>query len=114
MMRKLKARKLVRALPHRDAVPTESHNDGQHAGYFPRTLRTLLLVLGYSTPWLFIGTLGYFVGLVPLVCVCDHLQQAYDRPYLPHLPCDRGFHTEVDVRGRHERGSPRRFGCSVT
>jgi hypothetical protein len=38
-------------------VPTESHNDGQNAGYFLRTLRTVLLALGYSGPLLFIGVL---------------------------------------------------------
>jgi hypothetical protein len=36
-------------------VPTESHSDGQDAGYFLRTLRTVLLALGYSDPPLFIG-----------------------------------------------------------
>jgi hypothetical protein len=36
-------------------VPTESHSDGQCADYFLRTLRTLLLALGYSEPPLFIG-----------------------------------------------------------
>jgi hypothetical protein len=50
------ARKHVRALPRSDAVPTESHSDGQHAGYFPRILRTVLLALGSSEPPLFIGT----------------------------------------------------------
>jgi hypothetical protein len=34
-------------------VPTESHSDGQCAGYYPRTIRTLLLALGYSEPPLF-------------------------------------------------------------
>jgi hypothetical protein len=53
---KLKARKHVRAPPHRDVVPTESHSDGQDAGYFLRTLRTVLLALGSSEPPLFIGT----------------------------------------------------------
>jgi hypothetical protein len=33
----------------------ESHSDGQNAGYFLRTLRTVLLTLGYSEPPLFIG-----------------------------------------------------------
>jgi hypothetical protein len=33
----------------------EYHSDGQNAGYFPRTLRTVLLALGYSEPPLFIG-----------------------------------------------------------
>jgi hypothetical protein len=46
------ARKHVRAPPRRDAVPTESHSDGQEAGYF---LRTVLLALGSSEPPLFIG-----------------------------------------------------------
>jgi hypothetical protein len=50
------ARKHVRAPPRRDVVPMESHSDGQHAGYFPRTLRTVLLALGSSEPPLFIGT----------------------------------------------------------
>jgi hypothetical protein len=50
------ARKQVRAPPHRDAVPTESHSDGQDDGYFLRTLWTVLLALGSSEPSLFIGT----------------------------------------------------------
>jgi hypothetical protein len=37
-------------------MPTESHNDGQDAGYFSRTLRTLLLALSSSEPPLFIET----------------------------------------------------------
>jgi hypothetical protein len=37
-------------------MPTESHSDGQGAGYFPRTLWTMLLALGSSEPPLFIGT----------------------------------------------------------
>jgi hypothetical protein len=47
-------RKHVRAPLHRDVVPTESHSDGQEAGYFLRTLRTVLLALGSSEPPLFI------------------------------------------------------------
>jgi hypothetical protein len=35
---KLMARKHVHAPPHRNDVPTESHNDGQDAGYLSRTL----------------------------------------------------------------------------
>jgi hypothetical protein len=52
---KLTARKHVCVPPCRNVVPTESHIDGQNAGYFPRTLRTVLLALGYSEPQLFIG-----------------------------------------------------------
>jgi hypothetical protein len=55
MTRKLRVRKHIRALPRGNAVPTESHTDGQRAGYFPRTLWTLLLMLEYSEPPLFVG-----------------------------------------------------------
>jgi hypothetical protein len=48
-------RKHIRAPPRRNGVPTESHSNDQRAGYFLRTLRTLLLPLGYSEPPLFIG-----------------------------------------------------------
>jgi hypothetical protein len=51
----LTARKHVRSPPRRNVVPTESHSDGQNAGYFPRTLQTVLLELGYSEPPLLIG-----------------------------------------------------------
>jgi hypothetical protein len=37
-------------------VPTESHSDGQDAGYFSRTLRAVLLALSSNEPSLFIGT----------------------------------------------------------
>jgi hypothetical protein len=30
-----------------------------------------------------------------------HLQEAYDQSYPAYLLGDRGFRTEVDVRGRH-------------
>jgi hypothetical protein len=43
-------------------VPTESHSDGQNAGYFPRTLRTVLVALGYSEPLLIIKTLSLLRG----------------------------------------------------
>jgi hypothetical protein len=56
MTRKLTARKHVCAPPRRNAMTTESHSDGQLAGYFPRTLRTLLRSLCYGKPPLFIGT----------------------------------------------------------
>jgi hypothetical protein len=59
---KLTARKHVRAPPRRDTVPTESHSDGQEEGYFPRTLRTVLLALGSSEPPLFIGILRLLRG----------------------------------------------------
>jgi hypothetical protein len=52
---KLAARKHVHAPPRRIVVPMESHSDSQNAGYFLRTLRTVLLALGYSEPPLFVG-----------------------------------------------------------
>jgi hypothetical protein len=36
----------------------ESHSDGEDAGYFPRTLWTVLLALGSSEPPRFIRTRG--------------------------------------------------------
>jgi hypothetical protein len=47
---KLIVRKHVRTPPHRNVVPTQSHSDGQNAGYFLRTLRTMLLALGIESP----------------------------------------------------------------
>jgi hypothetical protein len=38
-------------------MPTESNSDGQNVGYFPRTLRIVLLALWYSEPPLFIGVM---------------------------------------------------------
>jgi hypothetical protein len=49
-------RKHVHAPPRWDAVPTEFHSDCQCVGYFPRTLRTLLSLLGFGEPPLFVGT----------------------------------------------------------
>jgi hypothetical protein len=74
---KLIARKHVRALPCRNVVPTESHSDGQIAGYFPQTLRTMLLALGSSKPPLFIRTLRLLRGNPHLWHVCVVI---YERP----------------------------------
>jgi hypothetical protein len=52
---KLKVWKQVHVPPRRNIVSTESHSDGQNAGYFLRTLRTELLALGYNEPLLFVG-----------------------------------------------------------
>jgi hypothetical protein len=59
---KLTAMKHVRAPPRRNVVPTESHSDGQNAEYFLRTLRIVLLALGYSESTLFIGVPRLFRG----------------------------------------------------
>jgi hypothetical protein len=72
------AREHVRAPPRRDAVPTESHSDGQEAGYFPRTLRTVLLALGSSEPPLFIGILRLLRGNSYSARACGDLREVYD------------------------------------
>jgi hypothetical protein len=72
--------------PHRNVVPTESHNDGQNAGYFPKTLRTVLLALEYSEPLLFVGVPMPLHGNSYLWCVCVII---YERPTTDHILCIR-------------------------
>jgi hypothetical protein len=79
---KLIARKHVRVPPHRNVVPTESHSDSQNAGYFPRTLWTLLLALGYSEPPLFIGVPRLLHGNSYLWHVWVII---YERPMTDHI-----------------------------
>jgi hypothetical protein len=79
---KLTARNHVYALPCRNDVPTESHSDGQRAGYFPRTLRTLLLVLGYNEPPLFVGVPRLLHGNSYLWYVHVII---YERPMTNHI-----------------------------
>jgi hypothetical protein len=83
---KLTARKHVRAPPRRDVVPMESHIDGQDAGYFPRTLRTVLLALGSNESLLFIGTPRLLRGNSYLWRVCVVI---YERPTTDHIRCIR-------------------------
>jgi hypothetical protein len=52
--------------------------------------------------------------LVPFACACDHLREANNRSYSSHLSRGRGYHTEVDIRGRYERGCVRSFGAAMT
>jgi hypothetical protein len=79
---KLTVRKHVRMPPHRNVVLTESHSDGQNAGYFPRTLRIVLLALGYSEPPLFIGVPRLLHGNSYLWCVRVII---YERPTTKHI-----------------------------
>jgi hypothetical protein len=79
---KLTARKNIHAPPRRNVVPAESHSDGQCAGYFLRTLRTLLLALGYSEPPLFIGVLRLLHGNSYLWHVHVII---YERPTTDHI-----------------------------
>jgi hypothetical protein len=79
---KLTARKHVHAPPRRNVVPMESHSDGQNDGYFPRTLRTVLLALGYSEPLLFIGVPRLLCGNLYLW----HMHVIiYERPTTDHI-----------------------------
>jgi hypothetical protein len=79
---KLTARKHDREPPCRNVVPTESHSDGQNVGYFPRTLRTVLLALGYSKPPLFVGVPRLLHGNSYLWCVHVII---YERPMTDHI-----------------------------
>jgi hypothetical protein len=79
---KLTGSKHAHAPPRRNAVPTESHSDGQRAGYFPRTLRIMLLALGYIKPPLFIGVPRLLCGNSYLWRVCVII---YERPTTDHI-----------------------------
>jgi hypothetical protein len=79
---KLTAREHVHVPPRRNVVPTESHSDGQNAGYFPRTLWTVLLALGYSEPPLFICVLRLLHGSSYLWRVWVII---YERPTTDHI-----------------------------
>jgi hypothetical protein len=79
---KLTARKHVHVPPPRNVMATESHNDGQNAGYFPLTLRTMLLALGYSEPPLFVGVLRLLHGNSYLWRVHVII---YERPTTDHI-----------------------------
>jgi hypothetical protein len=98
---KLTARKHVRAPPRRNAVPTESHNDGQNAGYFLRTLRTVLLALGYSE-------LPLFVSVPMLLRANSYLWHVhviiYERPTTDHIRLIRHMVEATTPRWTFEGG----------
>jgi hypothetical protein len=99
---KLTVRKHVRAPPHRNVVPTESHSDGQNAGYFPRTLRTVLLALGYSEPPLFIGVPRLLYGNSYLWRVCVII---YKRATTDHICRIRHVVEATTLRWTFEGGT---------
>jgi hypothetical protein len=68
--------------PRRNTVPTESHNDGQNAGCFSRTLQTVLLALGYSESQLFVGVPRLLNGNSYRWCVRVII---YERPTTDHI-----------------------------
>jgi hypothetical protein len=82
---KLTARKHVRAPPRRNALPTESHSDGQEAGYFPRTLRNVLLALGSSEPPLFIRISRLLHGNSYLWRVCVVIYERSTTDHIRHI-----------------------------
>jgi hypothetical protein len=63
-------------------MPTESHSDGQDAGYFPMTLQTVLLALGSSELQLFIRTPRLLRGNSYLWRVRVVI---YERPMTDHI-----------------------------
>jgi hypothetical protein len=88
---KLTARKHICVAPHRNVVPMESHGDGQNVGYFSRTLRTVLLTLGYSELPLFVGVLkllrrNLYLWRAPVII--------YERPTTDHI---RRIHHVVEA-----------------
>jgi hypothetical protein len=98
---KLTARKHIRAPPCRNAMPTESHIDGQNVGYFPRTLWTVLLGLGYSEPPLFVGVSRLLHENSYLWCVCVII---YERPMTDHIHCIRHVVEATTPRRTFEGG----------
>jgi hypothetical protein len=60
----------------------ESQSDGQNAGYFLRTLRTMLLALRYSEPLIFVGVLWLLHGNSYHWPVCVII---YERPMTNHI-----------------------------
>jgi hypothetical protein len=98
---KLIARKHVHAPPCRNVVPTESHSDGENAEYFLRTLRILLLALGYSEPLLFISVLRLLHGNSYLWHVHVII---YERPTTDHIRCIRHVVEATTPRWTFEGG----------
>jgi hypothetical protein len=65
-------------------MPTESHSDGQLAGYFPRTMWTLLSSLGFGESPLFIRILRLLQGNTYLWHVRVVI---YERSTTDHVYC---------------------------
>jgi hypothetical protein len=108
---KLTARKHIHTPPCRNAVPTESHSDGQRADYFPRALQTLLLALGYSEPPLFVGVLMLLRGNSYLWHV--HMI-IYERLMTDHIHLIHHVVEATTPRWTFEGGCTGSFGTSVT
>jgi hypothetical protein len=110
---KLTVRKHVRAPPRRNVVPTESHSYGQNAGYFSRTLRTVLLALGYSEPSLFIIVPRLLRGNSYLWCVRVII---YERSMTDHIHHIHHMVEAATLRWTFEgsmREATRSFGAAM-
>jgi hypothetical protein len=66
-------------------MPTKSHNDGQNARYFLRTLRTVLLALGYSEPPHFISVLRLLHRNSYLWCVWVIIYERLTTDHIRHI-----------------------------
>jgi hypothetical protein len=111
---KLTVRKHVYAPQRRNVVPTESHSDGQNVGYFPRTLRTVLLALGYNEPPLFISVSMLLYGNSYLWRVRVII---YKRPTTDRIRLIRHVVEAATPRWTFEggmRGCTRSFGATMT
>jgi hypothetical protein len=97
MTQKLTACKHVRVPPRRNQEPRELYSNGQHVGFFSRTLQKLLRSHGYGEPSLFIGTPSLLrelptSGTYEWCCTRSRL-----RPHPPHLPSTRSRCPKVYV-----------------
>jgi hypothetical protein len=79
----------------------KSHTDGQNAGYFPRTLRTVLLALGYSEPLLFVSVPRLLHGISYLWHVHVII---YKRPMTDHIHRIRNMVEATTPRWTFEGG----------
>jgi hypothetical protein len=82
-------------------MPTESYSNGRRAGYFLRTLWTLLMALGYSEPPLFIDVLRLLHGNSYLWHVRVII---YKRPMTNHIHCIRHVVEATTPRWMFEGG----------
>jgi hypothetical protein len=82
-------------------VSTESHSDGQNAGYFSRTLRTVFLALGYSEPPFFVGVPRLLRGNLYIWRVRVII---YERPMTDHIRCIRHVVKATTPRWTFEGG----------
>jgi hypothetical protein len=92
----------------------ESHSDGQNAGYFSRTLHTVLLALGYSEAPLFVSIPRLLHGNLYLWCLRVII---YERPTTDRIHRIRRVVEAATTRWTFEggmRGCTRSFGATMT